>query len=308
MRGDAGSTPAPVITANLVILAAGTLGSTEILLRSRERGLSLSDALGKRFSGNGDMIGLTYNADRVINGVGFGHHPPQGREPVGPCVTGMIDLRNQPKLEDGKVIEEASLFGPVAAYLPKTLAAAAALLGKNTELRFSERVRARLRTWHSLLCGAYVGALRNTQTYLVVAHDDSAGEMFLQDDRLRVRYPGAGQSPLLAQSSRLMEQASAALRGTYIKDPIWNRWTDKAVISGHPLGGCVMAVGVEHGVVNHKGQVFSQTTGEEAYPGLYVLDGAVIPRSLGVNPLLTISALAERNGRRLAQDRHWRAD
>lgn len=308
MRADSGGAPVPLITASLVILAAGTLGSTEILLRSRERGLALSAALGQRFSGNGDMIGLTYNAECVINGVGFGHHPLEGREPVGPCVTGMIDLRNQPKLEDGKVIEEASLFGPVAAYLPSTLAAAAALLGKNTERGIVERLAAKLRTWRSLIGGAYVGAMRNTQTYLVVAHDDSAGEMFLQDDRLRVRYPAAGESPLLAQSSRLMEQASAALRGDYIKNPAWNRWTDNALISGHPLGGCVMAASAEQGVVNHKGQVFSRAIGEEAYPGLYVLDGAVVPRSLGVNPLLTISALAERNARGLARDRHWGAD
>jgi cholesterol oxidase len=45
------------IVAKQVILAAGALGSTEILLRSREEGLLLSKRLGRRFSCNGDMIG-----------------------------------------------------------------------------------------------------------------------------------------------------------------------------------------------------------------------------------------------------------
>ena len=42
-----------------------------------------------------------------------------------------------------------------------------------------------------------------------------------------------------------------------------------------------------NGVVNHAGEVFN-------YPGLYVIDGAVIPEALGVNPSRTIGAVAER--------------
>ncbi len=62
------------------------------------------------------------------------------------------------------------------------------------------------------------------------------------------------------------------------------------------------------GVVNHKGQVFSGASGSEVYPGLYVADGAVIPTSLAVNPLLTISAVSERNMSLLAADRGWLID
>jgi cholesterol oxidase len=158
---------------------------------------------------------------------------------------------------------------------------------------------------YSLLRGAHVGAMRNTQTYLVVAHDSSAGEMFLSDDRLRVSWPGAGKSALLSQSSERMSNASEALSGTYVKNPIWNQWTNQELISGHPLGGCIMAEDAKDGVVNHKGQVYSNTAGISVHDGLYVMDASIIPRSLGVNPLLTISALAERSCHHLALDHGW---
>jgi cholesterol oxidase len=42
-----------------------------------------------------------------------------------------------------------------------------------------------------------------------------------------------------------------------------------------------------NGVVNHAGEVFN-------YKNLYVIDGAIVPEALGVNPSRTIGALAER--------------
>ena len=61
----------------------------------------------------------------------------------------------------------------------------------------------------------------------------------------------------------------------------------KELITPHPLGGCNMGESEDHGVVDHKGNVFG-------YENLYVVDGAVVPRALGVNPSRTIGALAER--------------
>jgi cholesterol oxidase len=57
-------------------------------------------------------------------------------------------------------------------------------------------------------------------------------------------------------------------------------------ISAHILGGCVMGKDKNHGVVNSRGEVFG-------YENMYIVDGSIIPANLGVNPSLTITALAE---------------
>ena len=44
------------------------------------------------------------------------------------------------------------------------------------------------------------------------------------------------------------------------------------------------------------------------HPGLYVMDGAIIPASVGVNPVMTISTLAERCCRLLIEDCGWKID
>jgi cholesterol oxidase len=57
--------------------------------------------------------------------------------------------------------------------------------------------------------------------------------------------------------------------------------------TAHILGGCGMGAAEDTGVVGVDHQVFN-------YPGLYVVDGSVMPGNLGVNPSLTITAMAER--------------
>ncbi|MGA7341368.1 MAG: GMC oxidoreductase, partial [Terracidiphilus sp.] len=293
------------VTADTVILAAGTLGSTELLLRSAANGLPLSSALGTRFSGNGDMIGLTFNAQEPVSGVGLGSRGIKGRDPVGPCSAVSIDLRNQSNLDEGKIMVDSVIPGAFGPFLSEVLAAGLALTGSRARRGSFGSLKAKLRELRSIVLGPYSGAVHNTLNYLVVAHDDSGGRMVLENDKLRISWPGAGKTEIIRQASDLIHKASDALAGDFVPDPVWNRFTDQQLITGHPLGGCVMGESAENAVVNHKGQVFSGTSGTEVHPGLYVMDGAVIPRSLGVNPLLTISALAERNCALLAAERGW---
>lgn len=57
--------------------------------------------------------------------------------------------------------------------------------------------------------------------------------------------------------------------------------------TAHCLGGCVIANSPERGVVDHRHRMFG-------YSNMYVCDGSVVAANLGVNPSLTITALAER--------------
>jgi cholesterol oxidase len=300
--------PTLIVSADIVFISAGTLGSTEILLRSRANGLTASDALGQRLTGNGDVLAFGYNGDRVINGIGFGHKPPSIMEPVGPCITGIIDLRATPVMTDGMVIEEGSIPGALGQTMPPALADASVIGGKEEQPGLLERERQVLREQESLIAGPYHGAVHNTQTYLIMSHDNGNGRMYLDNDALRVDWPGVGTEPIFAKANENLFEAGKALGGRFVRDPLWTRLFGDQLMTVHPLGGCVMGADATQGVVNHKGQVFSDVSGTAVYEDLYVSDGAVIPVSLGVNPLLTISAMAERSCAIAAADRGWTID
>jgi cholesterol oxidase len=57
-------------------------------------------------------------------------------------------------------------------------------------------------------------------------------------------------------------------------------------LTAHVLGGCPFGNDAEEGVIGLDCQVHN-------YPGLYVVDGSIIPANPGVNPSLTIAAFAE---------------
>lgn len=302
---EAFASPTQVVSADIVVLGAGTLGSTEILLRSKAKGLSISDTVGNHFTGNGDVLGLAYNCDEDINGVGFGELPPDTVPKVGPTITGVIDMRNQPRLEDSIVIEDGSMAGAYTSLLPAIFATAAALSGEDTDSGWKDEFNEHFRTLVSLPTGGHRGALRNTQTLLVMAHDNAGGHLYLEDDRLRISWPDLSAQPIFKKVAAELKKATKALGGIYVKNPVSNQFMGQDLITVHPLGGCVMADHAGAGVVNHKGQVFAGSAGTDVYPNLYVNDGAVIPRSVGINPLLTISAVAERCCVLLAEERDW---
>jgi cholesterol oxidase len=278
------------VTADMVVLAAGTLGSTEILLRSRERGLALSDRLGRRFSANGDIIAFGYGANMPVNAIGTGHPRKIEGIEVGAAVSGQIEIVDPHDLSKSLTVQEGVLPSALAPILP-------ALFLPNG------RVFGALK---SLMAGVYNGPFANLQTFFAVSHDRARGRLVLEDDRVALKWPGLEDEPVYqrvgAAIKALVEQAG----GTYVPNPLAGTLMGHQPATAHPLGGCGMGRDRSAGVVDHKGRIFDGSAGAgsaQVHSGLYVMDGSIIPRSLGVNPLLTITALAERAMLHLARDR-----
>lgn len=328
-----------VISADIVVLACGSLGSTEIMLRSKAAGLACSDRLGKQFSGNGDLLAFGYNSywldndkftDRLLRedskarfesiyGVGKGNNQLSDEQLPGPCITGVIDLRDNSLPDEHQlIVEEGVIPGALATVMSATMVFGAA--GNANFLRYGvDQAETRLRDIEAIAntmqhdpsgltdC-AYVGAISRTQTYLVMSMDESQGELHLDRDRLKIHWPGAGKSSAINGHHDTLARINDAVQGQLITNPLLNDAFGNKLITVHPLGGCCMGDSIREGVVNERGQVFSGLTEDSVHAGLYICDGSIIPGAVGVNPLLTISALAERCSALMAQDHGWTID
>jgi len=133
--------------------------------------------------------------------------------------------------------------------------------------------------------------LNRAITLLACGHDTADGEIWLEHDEASVRWPGYRTQVCQAEMAVLLAQYATAYGGRA------RPFAPGGPTTAHPLGGCRMAATAAEGVVNHRGEVFDTTTGRDSravQPGLYVADASIIPTALGNNPLLTITALAER--------------
>jgi cholesterol oxidase len=295
------------LTADVVILAAGTMGSTAILLRSQEASpaLQFSTVLGSRFTGNGDTLGFAIDADVVVDGVGELPDGKNADRPAGPCISAFIDQRKEDvPLDQGIVIEDAVVPGLLGGTVARVLATETVY---TLWQRILHRKRGRERLLRDALSLGVRARMEKTQAYLVMGHDGGDGRITLDGDgQPTVTWPGARSSAYNALVTARLQTAAANVGGTYLPNPLWSRILHHELITVHPLGGCVMGNDVTSGVVDHEGKVFDRDTeGTGFHDGLYVLDGSIVPTSIGTNPFLTITALAERAVARMIVARGW---
>ena len=303
----AGDDESFTLDAGEVILSAGSLNSTEILLRSENHGLSVSPALGTKFNGNGDFFGLAYNASYQTDVLGypFKDTPPAGSSPEpGPNIVGVV--RYNGSLPEAQRIAVEDFSFPIA-----SVAAAkgvfATIPGQDTVAGNEDaQNQRRLRDLDpASRLEDPDGALDHTMLYLVMGQDDARGTILFEapwtepDGRIRISWDNAGQQQIFTRMNEELRRHARALEASFISNPTWSFFNLGHLITAHPLGGCPMGDDHLQGAVDIYGRVF-QADGS-VHQGLYVTDGSVIPSALGVNPFLTISALTERFAARKIQ-------
>lgn len=252
-------------TTRILVLGAGSVGSSEILMRSSSPSLALSNRLGCNWTGNGDALGFIRKSGVATGVAGVSAYPcPPNR--VGPTIQTNLTYPYR-NLAGRVLIQEGAAARSYANALGALM------------LDFD---------------------LSNVQILLGMGHDGTAGRIRLDEHGFgKVEWPNLLESPYRKLIRGEFQRVADSLGGNYRFLKIFG----DRMISVHPLGGCGMSDDPGCGVVNHKCQVFDAThggdidyeTGEaRVHEGLYVIDGAVMPTSIACNPSLTISAIAER--------------
>ena len=264
-----------------VIVAAGTLGSNQLLLRCRDIYKTLpklGDMLGKRFSGNGDfLLSGTIDSDQMVD-------PGQG-----PSITAYMDCSTE---NNQIVIEDLGFPDPFLWLLEGTIP---------NKRRFINMLRV-LKTYVLRSLGIGYGHTRievelerifegghtgRLMPYLGMGTDAADGSLRLDGDgNIYIDWNHRRSRKMFREMERALREISADLNGRFKNSLLW-RWPIRKLLTAHPLGGCTMSMTPQTGIVNEYGEVWE-------YPNLYVADGSIIPTALAANPSATIGALAER--------------
>ena len=278
--------PLTWLSCERVVLAAGTFGSTGLLLRNRSALPDLGPALGTRFCGNGDLLSFILDAHEGKEGTPRRHLDSS----LGPVITSYVRVPDTLDGGDGPgyYIEDAGY--PIAIdWMLEAITTPSRYkrILRAVLARVISRIRKNPRSTLSTELQTMIGdaVLSSTSLPLLgMGRDVPDGVMRIKRGQLDIDWTTATSKTFFERLRGTMGDIAGELGGELHDNPLW--WL-KRVITVHPLGGCPMGRGIQEGVVDQYGQSF-------AYPGLHVVDGSVLPGPVGPNPSLTIAAVADR--------------
>lgn len=294
------------VSAPLVFVSAGCLGTNEILLRSRAEGLPLGPSVGKGFSTNGDFFGFAVGVDAHPKSVPHGELVGKPHPTVGPINTSGFHLRYaagggeqiEVHVEDAGIPSMFARFlhdllplldGKWSRLVKMARATLRALVGKEP-YDFAEQPdptspdQDAYQTDADLIGDVFFYNVMGT------GPDEPLGEFSLdQNGQLALAYDKPLRNwPVFHHIEAVLEQLSLKMNGRFVSSPFWKR--EGRLTVTHPLGGCGVGADFQKGAIDESGRVFGANG--NPLPGLYVVDGAAVPGALGVNPTFTIVAQA----------------
>jgi cholesterol oxidase len=275
------------VEAPLLVLAAGTIGSSRLLLKNQGRLRRVSRALGSRFSGNGDALALALNP-RAPDVIG-------ARTEYGPTMTSRIDYAD----EFGFMVADGGVpanFG----FVLEIIRGVSALTGWGRVVLHVKNAATKLGLTDSHVTHRNVKLkqepIGDSLVFLMIGRDAADGQMRLTPlfRTFDIRWRRSDSARLFSEMGDVAAQLGHAAEATPFYAP--DAGPLSKFVTVHPLGGCPMSDDPTAGVTDADGRV-------HGYEGLYVLDGSIVPTALGVNPSKTIAALAERGAEHLLAER-----
>lgn len=270
------------LRARQVVVAAGTLGTNELLLRCKHTHRTLprlSPRLGQGYSGNGDFIfaGTRYETRLVDPGRG-------------PSITAGVGFHE--KHDQFIYIEDLGYPDPFIWYFNSVIPRRGRIWNWSRQARryLADALGVPLRfELNELLEDGY---LTHFLPYLGMGTDAADGRLYLnRAGELELKWSVRRSLPMFRRMLEHMRSLSECSGGRLMNSFLWQtpvtRLPLSKTLTAHPLGGCALSDTPLKGVTNDRGEVWG-------YKGLYVADGALMPAAIGVNPSATISAVAER--------------
>lgn len=318
--------------APIVFLGAGCLGTTEIMLRSKQKhektngieGLALSPMVGHRFSTNGDFFAFTWNMDRDFKTrkeVDDRERIGNANLTVGPInsshfyVTfGEDSDRIDINVEDAGIPSTFARllhtllpkFNNWQQFMSLAKAVVRVLLNRNpfpsTEDPDTEaREQMDYLTDRELLSGVFFYNLMGSGPdepfgTFSLQRDGSGLDLAYSDDKRLPEWDVFKQQELTLNqlTDHMKDPGDSDREPKLMLSPFWNK--EKRVTVVHPLGGCPIGDDVTLGAIDRDGRVYdgSSSVATDVHEGLYVVDAAAIPGALAVNPTFTIVTHAVR--------------
>ena len=289
--GECPPPPRFTIRCKRLILAAGTFGSPYLLMRNIGSFSQLNrEALGSRFSVNGDLLSFIVKSKERRNGKLV----PRRLDPsFGPVITSGIrfgdTLDGDGPQGRGFFIEDAGnpyLFSWITELsgIPGTLLRGLKFVKLRAKYRTGLQSDANLSAEISNLLGPAIGTM-SSFPIIAMGRDYANGRLWLRGDLLECDWTRKKSQEYFDRVRRAGQAIAKSLNAEYHDNPSYTYLSQ--VLTAHPLGGCPMGSTASDGVVNSYGEVFGHS-------GLYVLDGSVMPGPIGPNPSLTIAAISDR--------------